>query len=349
MPPRPKQHHYVTRAYLEGFLEPGCEQLICYARRRQAPFSRTPKDLAIQRNYYSFRKPDGTWDDSLELEIQKHVEDPGLAVLRLLANRKTRLKWQQRDQMSLLVAAQRFRVPHMRALMDSQNQETIRAWLSEYRLRELETGADPGEMIVGIASGLNPNERREMALTKADLERLSREHEEDPQRSSREYFMSLAAKFARVFRFMKWTVYYTSAASRFVTSDCPAAMAFTRKDVGTLALVRPDCRILFPLSGTSLLLMEHDIALITRLNTLGSTSTGRKLLNRLPEIRVATASTEDVALFNEIQVEQASKWVFAGQQADWMIPKLQQPSKNIRQVVKTISRNLSFVSAVEGK
>ena len=39
----------------------------------------------------------------------------------------------------------------------------------------------------------------------------------------------------------------------------------------------------------------------------------------------------------------------AGQQADWMIPKLQRPSKNIRQVVKTISRNLSFVSAVEGK
>jgi hypothetical protein len=349
MPQRPKQHHYVTRAYLEGFLEPRCVQLICYGRHRQTPFWRTPQDLATQRNYHSFKRADGTWDDSLELKLQKDVEDPGLEILRLLADGKTRLDWQQRDRLSLLIAVQRFRVPHMRDLMDSHIKDEIRALLSEYKRREQEMGGDPGEMIVGVANGLNPNEKLEMAFTKDDLERLLKKYDEDPQRLSREHFMNLASKFAQIFRVMKWTVYYTAGPSRFITSDCPVAMAFIRTDIDTVAIVRPDCRILFPLSRTSLLFMEHDIALIARLNKIGPTSTRRKLLNRLPEIRIASASTEDVTSFNAIQVEQASRWVFAGQRNDWMVPKLQQASKNVRQVVKTISRNMSVVSAVEGK
>jgi len=237
----------------------------------------------------------------------------------------------------------------MRDLMDSGTKEEICAWLSEYERMEQELGGDPGEMIVGVANGLNPNEKHEMAFTKNDLEYLLKKYEEDPQRLSREHFMNLASKVAQIFRVMKWTVYYTTGPSRFITSDCPVAMAFTRTDIDTVAIVRPDCRILFPLSRASLLFMEHDIALITRLNKVGPTSTSRKLLNRLPEIRIASASPEDVTAFNAIQVEQASRWVFAGQRKDWMIPKLQQASKNVRQVVKTISRNLSLVSAVEGK
>ncbi len=335
MSARPKQQHYVTKAYLDGFLEPGCGQLICYGRHRQTSFWRTPQDLATQRDYHSFKRADGTWDDSLELEIQRYVEDPGLEILRLLVDGKTRLNWQQRDRLSLLAAAQRFRVPHMRDLMDSHNKEEIRAWLSDYKRREEEIGGDPGEMIVGVSGGLDANDKREMAFTKVDLERLLEKYEEDPQRLSREHFMNLASKFAQIFRIMKWTVYYTAGQSRFITSDCPVAMAFTRTDIDTVAIVR--------------LLMEHDIALITRLNKIGPNSTNRKLLNRLPEIRIATASTGDVTSFNAIQVEQASRWVFAGQRNDWMIPKLQQPSKNVRQVVKTISRNMSVVSAVEGK
>src|SRR5437879_627758 len=129
MPPRPRQHHYVTKAYLDGFLEPHCRQLFCYGRRRQSAFRRSPQDLAKERDYYSLRRPDGTWNDSLELKLQKHVEDPGLEVVRMLVDGKTRLNWEQRDRLSLLIAAQRFRVPHMRDLMDSHAKEEICALL----------------------------------------------------------------------------------------------------------------------------------------------------------------------------------------------------------------------------
>lgn len=310
---------------------------------------RAPQDLATQRNYHSLKRADGTWDDSLEQDIQRYVEDPGLAVLRLLVGGKTRLSWEQRDQLSLLVAAQRFRVPHLRQLIDSQNKEMIDAWVSEYKRKEQEIGGDPGQMIVGVSSPLRPNEKRELALTKADLEHLLKEYDEDPERFSREHFMNLAARFVQVFRVMKWTVFCTLGPSRFITSDCPAAMVFSRADIDTVAITRPDCRILFPLSRTSLLLMEHDIHLITRLNRIGPTSTSRKLLNRLPEIRIAAASARDVVSFNKAQADQASRWVFTGQQSDWLVPRLQKASKNVRQAVTTISRNLTKVSLVEGK
>jgi hypothetical protein len=349
MPPRPKQQHYVTKAYLDGFLEPGCDQLVCYGRHKLTVFRRATQDLATQRNYHSFKKADGTWDDSLEQHIQKYVEDPGLAVLRLLDSGKNRLNWKQRDQLSLLIAAQRFRVPHLRKLIDSQNKETIRTWLSEYQRKEREIGFDPGQMIVGVSSGLRPSEKHEISLTKADLEDLQREYEGNPEQFSREHFMNLALRFVQIFRIMKWTVYYAIGSARFITSDCPAAMVFADKSIGTVAIGRPDCRILFPISRTSLLLMEHDLALIAKLNRLSQNSMSNKLVNRLPEVRIATASTRDVVSYNGIQADQASRWVFAGQQCDWLIPRLQQASKNVRQVVTVINKNLSMVSAVEGE
>jgi hypothetical protein len=116
----------------------------------------------------------------------------------------------------------------MRQLIDSGNKETIDAWVSEYERKEQEIGGDPGQMIVGVSSVLRPNEKRELALTKADLAYLLKEYEEDPERFSREHFMNLAAKFVQIFRVMKWTVCYTHGPSRFITSDCPATMVFTR-------------------------------------------------------------------------------------------------------------------------
>jgi hypothetical protein len=349
MPPRPKQHHYVTKAYLDGFLEPGCPQLVCYSRHRQAPFCRTPQDLATQRNYHSFKRADGTWDDSLELKLQKDVEDPGLCVLRLLANGKTRLSWGQRDQMSLLVATQRFRVPHIRRVIDSQNLEAVRAWLSEYELRERETGGNPGRMIIGVSGGMRPGRKHEIEVTKAELKEMLETCENDPEGFSREEFMNLAASFSKIFRTMKWTMYYASGPSRFITSDCPAAMHFVRRDIDTISIARPDCRILFPLSKSSLLLMEHDMAVVAKLKEIGPTPRGRRLLNRLPEIRIVTASAGDVQSFNEIQADQASRWVFAGQQSNWVIARLQSGSKNVRQVVRKVNRNLTMVTAVEGE
>lgn len=109
---RPKKHHYVTRAYLDGFLEPGQEKLYCWGRQREGRFQARTDELAFIRNYYSVRKPDGGWDDRAEIAIANDVEAPGLKVLQKLAVGKTNLNSDERFDLSLLLAVQEFGVPH---------------------------------------------------------------------------------------------------------------------------------------------------------------------------------------------------------------------------------------------
>ena len=201
MPARPKQQHFVTKAYLDGFLEPDSTQPYCYGRGRQAAFLRATQDLALQRNYYSSKRRDGSWDDSLEQRIQKDIEDPGIAVLRLLVAGNRRLNWLQRDRLCLLVAVQRFRVPHIRQLIDSENENLINFWRSEFGRIEKEIEKEPEEIIAGVASGLRPGQRHETTITRTDVERIAKEHESDPATFSREYLMKIAAKFAQIFRY----------------------------------------------------------------------------------------------------------------------------------------------------
>jgi Protein of unknown function (DUF4238) len=78
---RPKQQHYVTKAYLDGFLAPGASQLFCYARNGKM-FPRRTQDIATGRNFYAFKNEKGEWDDSLEEIIGRTVEAPGLPVLQ---------------------------------------------------------------------------------------------------------------------------------------------------------------------------------------------------------------------------------------------------------------------------
>lgn len=79
---RPRQQHYVTKAYLDGFLLAGEGRLWVYSRGKQTAFRAAPENIAKIHNYYSSKQPDGTYDDRVERMLQTHVEDPGLAVIR---------------------------------------------------------------------------------------------------------------------------------------------------------------------------------------------------------------------------------------------------------------------------
>jgi hypothetical protein len=98
---RPKKHHYITKAYLDGFLEPGETQLFCRMRHKEAGWRAAPDEIAFQKNYYSFKRKDGTWNDGAERFFADKIETPGLAILKKLVNGDTRLKWDERTQFAM--------------------------------------------------------------------------------------------------------------------------------------------------------------------------------------------------------------------------------------------------------
>ena len=204
---RPKQHHFVTRAYLEGFLNPAEEHLVCYGRRR-GPFRKSPTELASRRNYYALRKEDGTWDDSVEMLIEQTVESPGLPVVKKLASGKHRLTRQERDSLALLISFQELRTPAAR--------ERTRRFLKlvNDRIFHEIRSADPNQNSIKIGSASGE--------TTVTLGQLAKSHEticDDHSMEIHRLLMDSALKLYEYYRHMKFTVYHSAGSEEFITTD----------------------------------------------------------------------------------------------------------------------------------
>jgi hypothetical protein len=230
------------------------------------------------------------------------------------------------------MAVQRYRVPHLRELLDGVHAEMVQRLLTEYDRKQREHG--PGRLwIRSISPVSRPGdaERPHTYVSREELEATQRSLEQDPGQFSRESLFSLATSFANVFRRMKWTVHYSTEGSPFITSDCPVLLRHEREDIKDAGIIRRDTHIEFPLSRTSLLSMTHDFALIDRLSGLTPNRETRRILDRLPEIRVSQATEESVREFNLHQARYCSRWAFCGRQDERLIEILQESSRNVRQ------------------
>jgi hypothetical protein len=70
----------------------------------------------------------------------------------------------------------------------------------------------------------------------------------------------------------------------------------------------------------------------------------RRILSRLPEIRIEEADEEQVRGFNVHQAQYCSRWVFCGQENDWLVELLRQQSRNIRQRIVRDGEFIRFES-----
>jgi hypothetical protein len=216
--PRPKQHHYVTEAYLEGFRAPLEKQLFCHGRNRGF-FQKSPNELASQRNFYAIKTEDGQWDDSLEHLIEKAVESPGLPVVKKLSEGKTRLNWQDRQALSLLVAFQEMRTPAAR-----QQARSATKALTDRILQEVKA-ANPEQKsieLIGKSGGSSTATLEEIAASQDDLEN---DHSEEIHRLA----MGPALKLHRYYKRMKYTVHYPLGEAKFITTDTPVITCVPRQ------------------------------------------------------------------------------------------------------------------------
>lgn len=338
---QPRQHHYVTKAYLEGFLEPQEKHILCYGRRRQQAFRRRPDDLAKQRDYYSFKRPDGTWDDTLEHLLDEKVESPGIVVLRKLVSGDTRLSWTDRQCLSMLVATQHMRVPYFREMIDTNYKQLVHHLLSDYDEKERELGFNPGPMRFRSIGPFDDeaDDSKGALLTKDQLQRTAAFLESNPGHFSLDSVLDFAGSLAQILRHMKWTVHFGPADARYLTSDAPVIVRFERDDIKEAAFMRRDCEVRFPLSSTCALSMAHDLDLEARVLRMGKTARARRAIARTPEIRILHATADQVKDFNQNQIDFAFRWVFSGREYGWLPAMLQGDSKNIRHVLSRESEN----------
>jgi hypothetical protein len=324
--PRVKKQHYVTKAYLDGFLEPGEEQLFCWMRHKNARFRAIPASIAYQRNYYSFKRKDGTWNDSAESFFAGKIETPGLAILKKLVAGDTRLKWEERNALAMLLSIQEHRVPFYRSEFNRIHRELATKIVSDYEEipnRTGLTGYVTMQTIGGTATG---------EPAKVSIETLRRELQEPTDESEKKtlaILVSTALELASIYRHMKWTIYRAEGKCSFVTSDCPVIKLFKRTQLGFAALLREDVEVRFPLAGKAMLVLTHDMPLLKNIFASKPSAARRKWWS-IPEIRLETWNDADVSKANRAHAAHSTALLIGGQDLGWAQQIMKEPSKNVR-------------------
>ena len=323
---RPKQQHYVTKAYLDGFLAPGASQLFCYARNGKM-FSRRTQDIATGRNFYTFKNEKGEWDDSLEEIIGRTVEAPGLPVLQKLAKGNTRLNWGERTALALLVALQEVRTP-------ASLQRTIdyTKAMTERLLREIRD-ADPTQKTIDLVG----EDGKKSTVTLAEIEESQADLEKKNSLEKLRLAMGPAMELHQYYRQMKFTMHYPLGGQRFITSDTPVIRVYLQTGYGT-GLNRNDVEVRFPVSNSAFLTITHDLKFAEQL--IGATAAKRaRLLNRLPEVQIRYIPDAQVVAFNKGHVRHARMWIFSSEKSEW-VPELLKERSAAPEVTDLSSRDL---------
>ena len=196
----PKQHHFVTKAYLEGFAPEDGSRLFVYTRNKPSFFRAHPDKIAKIHNYYSQKLADGTVDNKLELALGTKVEGPGSA----------------RGRLAFLMAIQEYRVPWMRQTMEDM--------MKAVQERIMTSMIDRPGFLEERINEMKAEEGRETNVTADDLRHCFRTGQIGlaPNPGSSLWAMgAVAEKVTEIYFGLRWTILESKAAS-FVTSDCPA-------------------------------------------------------------------------------------------------------------------------------
>jgi hypothetical protein len=333
----PRRHHFVTKAYLDGFLLPGEKHLCCYGRKKFAPFLTAPENLANRHDYYSFKRSDGTIDYSLETQIGTEIESPGIPVIPKLAAGKVNFSHTERTTLAKLIALQSVRVPFERNFMDSNHRENLLSYLSDMDEESRRLGGPVNALEVSVAPRDDPRLiQKWVTLRRADVLEMLKELEEDPGRTSRETFFGLADHLAEILVGMEWTVYYASGKSRFITSDRPVIVDSADEDGLSRGLKDMRTTVTFPLSGTALLQLKHRNWLVEAVRKRSCNEPARRRKPANPVIAVLPADDAFVDILNTLQANHAHLWVFSGCGQIWLSDWAQAPLKEPKQAAKVL-------------
>ncbi len=324
--PRVKKQHYVTRAYLEGFLEPNEEQLFCWTRHRDLSFRAKPVEVAFQKNYYSFKRKNGSWNDGAEKFFADKVETPGLVVLKKLLAGKTRLNWGERNTLAILLAIQEHRVPFSRSEFHRMHNELTSNIVSEYENMPSQTGLT-GYVTMHTQRGDGTNSEP-VRVSIETLQREIREPSEESERKTLATLVKTALELSEIYRHMKWTIYRAEGNCSFVTSDCPVIKLF-KSPKGYAALLREDVEVRFPLGRKAMLVLTHDMPHLWKI-LHGKPSEARRKWWSIPEIRLESWNDSEVAKANRAHAAHSTALLIGGQSLEWARAIMKDSSKNVR-------------------
>lgn len=307
---RPRGQHYVTRAYLEGFVAPDEKQLYVYTRNKETVFRALPLNIGKINNYYSSRQPDGTYDDRVETAFAEKVEGPGLPVIKKLAAGRYNISRDARLRLSFLLAVQEYRVPWMR----EQTEAFTTGMLERFTTAML---AAPNK----IEDAMLELKMSDEKSVKEAADKLRGEFRSGEITIAASPAASLnaigyvAETLMNVYFRMGWEILETNLIP-FITSDCPLHRYYLPigNDVPYGGLLDKRVQVRFPLCANKMLVMRHDrkrLEIAESLHRRKRVRDATKLMSQSSEIKRVRVSEADVRQINAHTAAMAARFVFS--------------------------------------
>lgn len=222
----PKRHHFVPKAYLDGFIDQNTGFLNVYSKRTDRWRKQKPDQVMVRNKYYRQDwAPEGVDKNILEKRLGAELEPEGLATLNKLIE--------------------------MPESLDSHDMAVIITYLQFQRLR-VPRQADMAKALAKIAI---TNE-----MSKTSEGRLALEHAEIIVKDTFrfEFLQMMANEFSPFFARMNWEIIEADVGLSFITSDSPV----TFFNVDFLPPSEPGVAlygtiVLFPINKRFLLILKH--------------------------------------------------------------------------------------------
>jgi hypothetical protein len=210
-----KRHHYIPKFYLNGFVDPNNKPYIwVYEKGKPQVIEAIPRDVAVQKNYYTIPTPEGKDSESFEnflANIERHVA-PIFRKIEAQSNLTENDRWWFAILLTLIMT----RVPNFRENIEKACAEVIKkyAMISASNARAFEASVASFEQETGQKIDMPKEEFRKFMLEG------NYNIEVYPHFSLRMVTMGVK-DLSPIFYGMKWTFIKATEDYKFVTSDNP--------------------------------------------------------------------------------------------------------------------------------
>lgn len=262
----PRQHHYIPRSYLTGFVDPrilrreGRETLWVY-ERGQRPRASSPAKEARQRDFYSY--PEGAARNTSVEEWLSILEQAVAPIIRSLRQTRRNITESEKELLALFVGTMRVRTPAQRRLAENRinpfANKTMKEAAAEYSTFSAFVAQNYDPAYVENFDPKDPLEVEALRLAILDGKLEQASSGPDFELSS---MIEVGKKIGGLLLEMNWQVLHADDHEPFLTSDDPV-VNFTMDEQRNKLFLRqgetqPGVKVFFPLCREICVLVAKD-------------------------------------------------------------------------------------------
>lgn len=247
----PKRHHYLPQSYLNGFARDGL--LAVYDRQTSEYRNQTPKNTAVQKDFYTIQDDAGTKHTDIE-SFLSIVEGAAQPVIGTLSQGKL-ISATEKVNLSVFIAMLMTRTPEF-----EETQRRLLESFTRYRAKLVFHSVEQTQRILDHHRSKHPNAGNVTAESFHEFVQDERYDIEVSRSRTLQSMMQLGETLWQYFAQMNWIVFHPPSDTSFITTDAPFVPIPPRSDgtspyANLVGVALPGVRKFVPLSNRALLLM----------------------------------------------------------------------------------------------